>query len=66
MNIILKTYKIKSVLSVRAQIVLKFVGCLVKEKNKYKSSACFFENTHSLLILKIVPKTALEFLFRLS
>jgi hypothetical protein len=44
---------------------LKFVGCIRKEKNKLKVSAYFFKNTY-VLILKIVPKDALEFMYRLS
>ncbi len=39
---------IKSVLSVHAQLVLKFLTCFIKEKNKYKVFACFFENTYWL------------------
>ncbi len=46
-------------------MVAKLLVLLVKEKNNYIVSACFPENTY-LLILKIVPKAALEFLFRLS
>ncbi len=38
-------YTIKSVLSVHAQKVFKYFVCLVEVKNKYKVSACFFENT---------------------
>jgi hypothetical protein len=33
-----------SVFSMHAQMVFKFSGCLV-EKNNYKFSACFFENS---------------------
>jgi hypothetical protein len=40
----LKTFKIKSVLSVHVEIDYKFTGCFFKDK-KYKVSACFFENT---------------------
>jgi hypothetical protein len=32
--------------SVHAQMVFKFLGCLVKEKNYYEVTACFFENTY--------------------
>jgi hypothetical protein len=40
-----------------------FAGCLVKEKNSYEVSACFF---YQLLIIIIVPKAATKFLFCLS
>jgi hypothetical protein len=36
MNTFLKAYKIESVLYVHVSLVFKFVGWLVKEKNKYK------------------------------
>jgi len=44
---------------------LNFLGCLVKEKNSYEVSACFF---YQLLItgIIIVPKAATKFLFCLS
>jgi hypothetical protein len=45
MNIWRKAYTIKYVLSVRVQMVFQFLACLVKEENKYKVCACFFENT---------------------
>jgi hypothetical protein len=34
-----------SCIIVHAQMVFKFLSCLVKEKNYYEVSACFFENT---------------------
>jgi hypothetical protein len=45
MNIFLKVIKVKSVLSVHAPIVFKFLACLVQEKIMYKVSAYFFVNT---------------------
>jgi len=42
-NIVLKAYKIESVLSVHVQMVFQFLACLVKKNNKCKVSACFFE-----------------------
>ncbi len=47
MDICLKASKIKPVLSLHAQPVFKFSSCLFKEKNKWKVSVCFFENTLS-------------------
>jgi hypothetical protein len=46
LNILLKAYTIKSVLCVHALMVLKFLACLVKEKNYYEVFACFFENIY--------------------
>jgi hypothetical protein len=40
-NIVLRPTKSKLVLSVHAQMVLKFLGWDVKPKNDYKVSACF-------------------------
>ncbi len=40
-----KAYKIKSVYFVHAKMVSKFLAWLVKEKNIYKFSVCFFEKT---------------------
>jgi hypothetical protein len=37
----LMTYKIESVLYVPAPLVLKLLGCLVEEKNKFKEFASF-------------------------
>ncbi len=62
MDILLKANKIISVLSVHAQMYFKFLACHVKEKNKFKVSACFLE---ILLILKIVLKAAITFHRRL-
>ncbi len=42
---------------------MNFLGCLVKEKNSYEVSACFF---YQLLFIIIVPKAATKFLFCLS
>jgi hypothetical protein len=42
----LKAYKIAFVLSVHALLVIKLLGCLVEEKNKYKDFACFYENPY--------------------
>jgi hypothetical protein len=43
----LKHSNIVSLPSVHAQMFFyKILGCLLKEKNKYKVSACFFENTY--------------------
>jgi hypothetical protein len=50
MNIFLKTNKNELVLYVHTQIVFKILGCLVKEKNKYKFAV--FLKKH-LLILKV-------------
>ncbi len=38
MNIFLKAYTIKSVRSVIAQMVFKFLACPVLEENKYKAA----------------------------
>jgi hypothetical protein len=46
LNIFFKAYKIKSVLYCHAQMVIKFLACLVLEKNQYEVFACFFENTY--------------------
>jgi hypothetical protein len=46
MKYIFKACQIYSVLSVHALMNLKILACLVKEKNKYKAFACFFENTY--------------------
>jgi hypothetical protein len=46
MNNFLKVIKVKSVLSVHAPIVFKFLAFLVQEKNMYKVSACFFVNIY--------------------
>jgi hypothetical protein len=43
-------------------MIFKFLGCLVKEKIKFKVSASFFE---ILLLLKIVLKAATDFHRRL-
>ncbi len=45
---------------VPVQMVLQIFACRVKEKNNYKVSNCFFENTY-VLILKIVLKVPLHF-----
>ncbi len=45
-NIFVKAYKIKSVVSVYAQIVFKLLACIIEEKNNYKISACFLENIY--------------------
>jgi hypothetical protein len=45
MNNFLKVLKIKSVLSVYAQIVFKFFCCLVMEKIKDEVKACFYMKT---------------------
>jgi hypothetical protein len=47
----LKAFSIKSVpyryaLPVHAQMVFRFLGCLMKEKNYRKVCSCFFENTY--------------------
>ncbi len=63
MNILfLKTFKNKSHLSVDAQ----FLGCLLKEKNKYKFSVKKLMVLGTVLLLKAVPKTLSEFLFQFS
>jgi hypothetical protein len=41
MNIFLKAYIIKSMLSLHAQTVVKFLACFLKDINKWKVSACF-------------------------
>jgi hypothetical protein len=52
-----KAYTFQSVLSIQALTVFKCLACLVQEKNRYKASDCFFENT---------SKATLNFCFRLS
>ncbi len=52
-------YKIKSLFSVHALMVLKFLSCLAKYKRKYNVSACFLK---LLIILKIVMNADSEFL----
>ncbi len=49
----------------KAQLCLKFLGCLVKGLNNLNDSVYFFKNTY-VVILKIVPKAALEFMYGLS
>ncbi len=39
----LTAYTIKSVLSVHALMVYKFIACLVQEENQYEVFDCFFE-----------------------
>jgi hypothetical protein len=39
-------YFFEVLLSEHAQMVLKFSGCLVKEKNNYCVSDCFFDNSY--------------------
>jgi hypothetical protein len=46
MNNFLKVLIVKSVLSVHALIVFKFLDCLGHAKNMYKISACFFVTKH--------------------
>jgi hypothetical protein len=57
-------YKIKSKLSVHAQLAFKFLGYFMKGKNNYKKFCLLL--CKQLLILKIVPKATSEFRFRLS
>ncbi len=42
----LTAYKIKSILSLHAQMVFKFLACLFLQKNQNKVFAFFFENTY--------------------
>jgi hypothetical protein len=49
MNIFYDLYKIESVLYVPAPMVLKLLGCLVGEKNKFKDFASFSENLINLI-----------------
>ncbi len=63
MNIFWNAYKMKSVLSVHAQIVFKFLACPVQDKNKFKFSACFFE---TLTKFKTYFESLIKILFRLS
>jgi hypothetical protein len=52
MNLILKVYKIKSVLSLYAQLVFKFLGCLIEENIKCKDSeTCTKSRVHISLQL---------------
>jgi hypothetical protein len=48
--------QIKSVLSVHAEMVSKFTGCLFKWHNNFNASACYFRK--HLLILNFVPEAA--------
>jgi hypothetical protein len=43
MNIFLMSLKLNQYLSLHAQLVYTFLGCLFQEKYKRKVSACFFE-----------------------
>ncbi len=53
-----EAYKIKSVLSVRAQIVFNFFACLVQEKIYMKSLFAFLKTLTNSVILNIVPEAA--------
>ncbi len=68
-NFLLKTSKIKSIISVRLQLDFKILGCrygcFYKEYNKCKVFACFFENTNMYCFFSIVSQAAPEFLFQL-
>jgi hypothetical protein len=46
LNIFLDAHAIKSVLSVHAQMVFKFLACLVQEKNYFEVFDSFFEKSH--------------------
>jgi hypothetical protein len=52
----LEAYKIKPALFVHGQMILKFLGCLVKQRIRYNVSACLH-----LFILKTVPTTGSNF-----
>jgi hypothetical protein len=43
-------------------MVLKFLACLVLEKNQYELFACFCENTYA----KSCSESHIKFMFRLS
>ena len=58
-----KAYQIKSVLSLRAQMVFKFLACLVQEKMIYLKF--LFVSLKTLTKSKIVPEAASYFLYRL-
>ncbi len=62
--IFFKAYKIKSVLSLHAQMVFKFLACLVQEKMIYLKF--LFVSLKTLTKSKIVPEAASYFLYRLS
>jgi hypothetical protein len=53
----------KPILSVHAQMVFKLLGCHVKVK---KNKNFLFFSLKTLTSLKIVPKSASEFLFQFS
>ncbi len=40
----LKAYEIESVFYIHAPLDFKFLGCLVKDKNKYKDYGCSYES----------------------
>ncbi len=62
MNIFL-VFKIKSVFHVHAQMVLRFLAFLFKDKNKYKVFAFFFEKLTNLQIVhkcSVLPFESLD------
>jgi hypothetical protein len=63
MNIYLKAFRMKSVLSVHAQMIFKFLAYLVREKNKYKFLLAFLKK---LTNSNNCTERCIKFLFRLS
>jgi hypothetical protein len=45
-DIFLRPIKLNRTFSVHAEIVFKFFACLAYKRNKYKASACLYENTN--------------------
>jgi hypothetical protein len=64
MNICLKAYKIKTVLSVHAQMVFNFLVCLVKERRKIMKF--LLASLKTLTNSKDCSKSRFEFMFWLS
>jgi hypothetical protein len=58
-----KTYNFKSVLSVHAQMVFKFLACLVQEKNEYE---VLLVSLKTLTDSENCSESRIKFLFRLS